>query len=93
MLAVMFLLLFVPYLSLAIMLSALFMMAPQHKFFWLWRTACLVAAVPPLLLIVMFLLLPSEGLSWTFTFLSAVASAPIAAALSLAVAVRLRSAA
>ncbi|MCA3454439.1 MAG: hypothetical protein IOC92_11490 [Rhodobacter sp.] len=99
---------FAPLLALAIMLSALlivllalFMMAPQHKLSWLWRTACLVAALPPFLSIVGLLLMIS-GLSSLKSFedlmlvpliFSTFLSAPFAAAFSLAVAVRLRRAA
>jgi len=88
-------------LALLIVLLALFMMAPQHKLFWLWRTACLVAALPPLLVIV-GLLLMTLGLSspslldeqmFVPFILSIILSAPFAAAFSLAVAVRLRRAA
>ena len=60
---------FVPLLSLAIVLLALlfvllalFKMAPQHKLSWLWRTACLVAALPPFLMIAELLLM-TLGLS------------------------------
>jgi hypothetical protein len=84
---------FVPFLSLAIVLVALSLMAPQHKFSLLWRTACLIAALPPLLMIAGFLLSSNEGLVLGVVFLSFVVSAPLAAALSLAVAVRLRKAA
>ena len=92
---------FVPFLSLAIVLVALSLMAPQHKLSWLWRTACLVAALPPLLSIVGLFLMIS-GLSSLMSFddlmlvpliFSIFLSAPFAAALSLSVAVRLRRAA
>jgi hypothetical protein len=90
------------FLSLVIVLLALFMMAPQHKLSWLWRTACLVAALPPLLVIVgllpMILGLSSapsllDRLMFVPFILSTILSAPLAAALSLAVAARLRRAA
>ena len=81
---------FVPFLSLAIVLLALSLMAPQHKLSWLWRTACLIAALPPLLMIVGPSSSSTGGLVLGVVFLSTVVSAPLAAALSLAVAVRLR---
>jgi hypothetical protein len=82
----------VPSLSLVIVLLALFIMKPQHKLFWLWRSACLVAAFPPLL-VILGALRSDEQLVPGFAALSAVVSAPLAAALSVAVAVRLRRAA
>lgn len=99
---------FVPLLALAIVLLALlivllalFMMAPQHQLSWLWRTACLVAALPPLLAIGVILLIilglsslsSFEELTTVPLILSIILSAPLAAAFSLAVAVRLRRAA
>jgi hypothetical protein len=82
----------VPFLSLGIVLIALAMMAPVHKLSWLWRTACSVAAVPPIL--AGLTVGSSEGSTGEFLFalltVSLVASAPFAAVMSLAVAFRLR---
>jgi hypothetical protein len=83
----------VPFLSLGIVLISLALMAPVHKLSWLWRTACFMAAVPPVL---GGLTMGSSDTGPTGEFLfalltvSLVASAPFAAVMSLAVAFRLR---
>ncbi len=84
----------VPFLSLGIVLSALSTMAPQHRLSWLWRTVCLIAALPPLIVSVPF---PNKAglLDGTLSGVFIVAlllSAPVAATASVAVALRQRRA-
>jgi hypothetical protein len=81
-----------PFLSLGIVLISLAMMAPQHRLSWLWRGACLVGALPPFVAgLAMGTATARTGdfLMAAFT-VSLVGSAPLAAAMSLAVAFRLR---
>ncbi|MCA3439205.1 MAG: hypothetical protein IOD05_19720 [Rhodobacter sp.] len=75
----------VPFLSLGTVLIALSMMAPAHPLSWLWRTLCVVASVPPILTGFLFF-----GVPFAAFLVSVYLSAPFAAAMSLAVAVRLR---
>jgi hypothetical protein len=87
----------VPFLSLGIVLLALSTMAPKQELKWNWRTACVVAALPPLALPVIFLISSLTQLKLFEMFdpltFSLVVSPPFAAAMSVALAVRLRRAA
>ncbi|MCA3436353.1 MAG: hypothetical protein INF48_03425 [Rhodobacter sp.] len=89
------LLISLPFLSLAIVLSALSMMAPQHDLAWLWRTAGVAASLAPVT-VVLEILTPRwslDGMMLGALVLSLLGSAPLAAAMSLTVAIRLRRAA
>ncbi len=83
----------VPFLSLGVVLIALAMMAPVHPLSWLWRTLCYVAAVPPVLGGLGFMSASggaTENVLLAMLTVAVFASAPFAAAMSLAVANRLR---
>jgi magnesium-transporting ATPase (P-type) len=88
------LLLGIPCLSLGIVLLALSTMAPKHKLKWFWRSACVVAALPPLALPVILSISSLTQLKRFEMFdpltFSLVVSAPFAATMSVALAVRLR---
>ena len=89
------LLISLPFLCLGIVLSALSMMAPQHDLAGLWRAACVAAALAPAT-VVLEILTPGwspDGVMAGALVLSLVVSAPLAAAMSLTVAFRLRRAA
>jgi hypothetical protein len=85
----------VPFLSLGVVLIAVAMMAPVHPLSWLWRTLCYAAAVPPTLASLGFMSAgggATENVLVAMATVAVFASAPFAAAMSVAVAARLRGA-